>query len=203
MKNDLLNDLKKISRFLFDSVDEENQYYQQRAHRQSEMSPSPVKKYSQNPSVTNSDQIQETRISKCCSSEDDIRVLREKLFEESKDLIVQESDKMKEEMSSFFGEVVKQVKVLAQTRIVDRDIAENLGKENEEIVSYLRALNDRMEKMENRMFGFDMTVINLRDKGSLRIIQFWRRQMRRKAWFLRATVSIRGNLISWSTTSST
>ncbi len=166
MKEGLLNELKKISTPC-SPVDEDHTYHYRRGSRASDASHShsPIRREN---SPSHSRVVQDTRHSRSTVTEEELKALRDRLLDETRELVAVENAKVKEEFGEFFGQLVKQIKLLAATRRQEREQLEQVEAENEEIIEALKSLNGRMEKLESQIFNFEMDLCSTKEKRTLR-----------------------------------
>jgi len=154
-------------------VDEENTYYNQRGNRTNETSPTPSRGGGNN-SMSNSKFMggnQNVRPPRQVSHEEESRTLQERLFEDMREVIAAENEKLRDEIQPVFGEIIKQVRHITQARSEDNEKIEDMKLETDEIIRILTNVCSRMDKIEQKFFPYEMDILDLKDKRSVAITQ--------------------------------
>ena len=114
--------------------------------------------------------VVDSRHSRSGLGEEDMKVLKERILDDTRDLIQNENVKIKEEMGEFFAEIIKQMKIISNGRREERDDMDILQRDNEVVVSTVKALNGRLERVENQVFNYEMDLCTFREKSSIGIM---------------------------------
>ena len=96
--------------------------------------------------------------------EEESRILREKLYEDLRELILQETEKVRDEVQPVFGEIIRQVRHFSQVRAEESEKIEDARLETEEVARILKVVSQRLDRAEQRFFAFEMDLASLMEK---------------------------------------
>jgi hypothetical protein len=144
-------------------VDEENHFYNQRANRASEGSSGSVPRHPSGHLIPNSKSFTDLRASK--AQEEEQRAWRDRLVEEVKETVASQNEQIKSEFGIFVQEIVGQLKVMASSRKEDREMILGLQGDTDDLVTIIKSLGTRFERLEQRFFNYEMEISTIRDEG--------------------------------------